>query len=144
MTALEASVERGASLTGLTLTRAKAAPGPGKTELRLDTREAPSADEVRSIVQEELARSLTQAVPAATTAEEPMAPSDPIDNEEAFGQASRIVSGALSARVWGEREAAQLRELKSRLTPEHVRSLRAQLIPAINRQELRPDVIPPF
>jgi hypothetical protein len=141
---LRASVERASSLAGLALTRPKAAPDPGRTELRLNTCDAPSAEELRSIVQQELAKSALHAPAAFGATEEPAVPSDPIENEKTFHQASRLVSEALRARVWGERDAAELRELKMKLTPEQIQSLRAQLIPAINRQELQVDVMPPF
>ena len=69
---------------------------------------------------------------------------DPVENADAFRNAERIVRNALAAHVWGEQDATQLRHLRHQLTDEQLRSLNAQLIPAMNRQELRVDAVPPF
>jgi hypothetical protein len=144
LSALEASIEGGAALSRLALARAAAKPAtplvvgvpsqPGGCS-------GPSADELRSIVQQELAK---VAAKASDDAERDVVRPDPVENADAFRNAERIVRDALAAHVWGEQDATQLRHLRHQLTNEQIRSLDAQLFPAINRQELRVDAVPPF
>jgi hypothetical protein len=82
------------------------------------------------------------------SAEEPTdtAPTDrdPVENDAAFVQADRLVDEAIAARVWGDDQAQELRQLRRKLTPERLDELISRLIPAMNRQEVRVDATRPL
>jgi hypothetical protein len=141
---LTAQVERGAALSQLALARTNAKPpAPRLADLAPSSAscDAPSADQLRAIVQQELAK---VAAKASADAERDVVRPDPVENADAFRSAERIVRDALAAHVWGEQDAMQLRHLRHQLTGEQIQALDAQLLPAMNRQELRVDAIPPF
>jgi hypothetical protein len=144
LSALEARIERGVALSQLALTRAAAKPAApllAGVALQPGNCAGPSAEELRGIVKQELAN---VAAKASADAERDIVRPDPIENADAFRNAERIVRDALAAHVWSEQDATQLRNLRHQLTEEQLRSLNAQLIPAMNRQELRVDAVPPF
>lgn len=143
LSALHASVERGSALAEMALKRGRAATtGTAGTQLHLETCAAPSSDEVRAIVQQELTK--VAARPGAEREEDAELNLDPVENDAAFRQASSLVSSALAARVWGPQDIAQLRQLRQKLTPGQLDTLTTQLLPAINRQEVRVEGDSPF
>ncbi len=141
---LRSSVEQSTSLAQLALARSTArvaAPVAGVPLTLSNSCSGPSGDEVRAIVQQELARAAAKTV---ADAEKDVIFPDPVENDDAFREASRIVRDALAAHVWGEHDAEQLRRLKVKLSPEQIAAINGQLFPAMNRQELRVDAVPAF
>jgi hypothetical protein len=89
------------------------------------------------MLREELARAQPEATDDAVEEAAMNDARDPADSEAASQQARTIVERALSARVWGEREALEFRSVLPRLTPDQVGAALEKLVPAINRQEVR-------
>jgi hypothetical protein len=112
---------------------AAASPGP---ERQVATRGSLTAVELREILREELA-SLRPDRAAIASADAPPRAAPPPENTHAFATASGLVEQALSAGVWTEKDAAALRHIRPALTSEQMVSLSKQLIPAINKQQVR-------
>jgi hypothetical protein len=64
--------------------------------------------------------------------------------DEAFQSARRLVDEALSSRVWGERQGWELGRLKRQMAPAQFKQLMADLVPAVNRQQVRLDYVGPL
>jgi hypothetical protein len=148
LSALDAGLERLAVRTDLALARKRASPGNAvgaRSDLPVGTCSAPSADEIRAIVSEELAHLESAWEHGAEELTDTAPPErDPVENDAAFVQANRLVDGAIAARVWGDEQAQDLRVLRRQLTPEQLDELTSKLIPAMNRQEVRVDAVRPF
>jgi hypothetical protein len=143
LSTLESGLERIAVRTDLALVGKRASAAGASPPLQWNTCNAPSAEDLRAIVREELA-SLESLSAPLNAVEAVTAIHDPAENDAAFGQATRLVDGAIAARVWGDDQALELRQLRRNLTPEQLDELNAKLIPAINRQEVRVDATMPF
>ena len=97
-------------------------------------------DEFRAILREELQASRSGASAAVATEEAPAEPTPataPPESVAAFQSAERLVQDAMSARVWGEKEAAEMRSLLPQLTPEQLQTINSTLLPAVNSQKVR-------
>ena len=62
---------------------------------------------------------------------------NPEKSRRTFEQATRMVRKARETRVWGAKEAEEFHGLIPSLTQQEVASLLAELVPAMNRQEIR-------
>jgi hypothetical protein len=49
----------------------------------------------------------------------------------------RVVRDAIAVRVWGTQQAVELASLKAQMTGEQHHAVVAELIPAINSQQIR-------
>lgn len=150
LTQLQASVQLVAMRTDLALSTKKAVSTARPAGVYVNNCEALTAEDVRGVVREELQS--TGQCPARNSDAEDGEPSekdtvvvrDPMDNAEAFTQASRLITDALATRLWSDQQSSELRSLKPRLTPDQLQPLVEQLIAAINRQEVRVEASMPF
>jgi hypothetical protein len=148
LSALDAGLERLAVRTDLALARKRVSSGDAvgaRPQPAVGTCNAPSSDEIRAIVSEELANFQSAGEhDAEEGTDTALTDRDPVENDAAFAQASRLVDGAIATRVWGDDQAQELRQLRRKLTPEQLDELTSKLIPAMNRQEVRVDAMRPF
>jgi len=97
----------------------------------------PSPERLREIVRDELRARAPTPTAAATDDDKAPAPAPTPASVEAYQRGQRVVADAIAARVWTDKEAAQLRRLMRDLTKEQFEALGSQLIPAINAQQVR-------
>jgi hypothetical protein len=104
-------------------------------------------DELRAILREEFQASRSAAPPAVAAEEGPAKPAPataPPESIAAYQSAQRVVQNAVSARVWGEKEAAEMRSLIPQLTPEQLQAIHSTLLPAVNSQQVRVQIQGPL
>jgi hypothetical protein len=96
-------------------------------------------DELRATIREELSvlRAAATVAPAQEQSDEqaqtPVSPA----SQQAFDSAQRVVRQAIGARVWGDEQAAELMALQQKMNSEQLQAVLAELIPAINDQQVR-------
>ncbi len=71
-------------------------------------------------------------------------PADLPGSEEAYASGQRLVSAALAAQVWGQSDAGLLHNLIPLMTRDQRKSLRRQVIDALNNGQMRTDLALPF
>ena len=104
-----------------------------------------SKDDLRSILREELAcrkEGEPAERPREATPGPTVAPASPA-SIEATQTAQRLVQDALSTRAWGEKQAQEMRQLRTQMTAEQFDGVTSVLIPAFNSGQIRVEVAGP-
>jgi hypothetical protein len=96
---------------------------------------AAEREALRAIIREELRAAKAPEGPAAV--EPPRAEAPPPESTAAYASSTRLVSTALSARSWSDRDVQELHQLLPQLSQAQREVLLHTLVPALNRGDLK-------
>lgn len=95
-------------------------------------------EDLRTIIREEMAHASgtsAAATPPENVRQANQLPS--VDSDQAFQSARHLIDQALTSHVWDDEQAKELGTLRRQMTPDQLRLLMADLIPAVNSQQVR-------
>ena len=135
----EAAIERLAEVVQASARRPGPDGGPRAMGAWTNLSGALTAEHLRAVIREELQGLLPPAHGSDDTTA-PAAGARPVDSparHAAFERAERVLADAVTARVWGKKQAAELADLEADLSQEHIASVMSRLLPAINKQQIQ-------